>query len=362
MKPAFFFALHSFLFIGPTLGQGVIEVLNANGLNAFAAELSTYPDLIAQILGRNDVTVFAPTNAAIEGLPPTKTYKNHTLSRRQTTDPNAEASTSAQLGKQPPKPDTVTKKRQISGAVDLPISNYMTIYSFLENPQFVNLGVNQPARFISNEAARPDGQGLAFLEVVTGNGDVVSQVQGPFKFNRGIIYGVNSRFTLPQLFTTTMQAVGSATPFFNAVIAANLLDKCENSTGITIFAPIGEIGSGLSPNAHIISNFLGYTPNLLPGHNYTADSGALINITFGPTGDRLVNGKRLVRPNVVMKNGVIHFIDSPLDGSLPAPNTTSSSAPPVQTFTSAAADTVKIPLGIAVFTGTIAALVLHGIF
>ncbi|KAF8244535.1 hypothetical protein K440DRAFT_558713 [Wilcoxina mikolae CBS 423.85] len=306
MKSALCFALHSFLFIGPTLGQGVIEVLNANGLNAFAAELSTYPDLIAQILGRNDVTVFAPTNTAIQGLPPTQTNKNHTISRRQT-DPNAEASTSAQLGKQPPKPD---QKRQISGTVDLPISNYMTIYSFLENPQFVNLGVDQPARFISNEAARTDGQGLAFLEVVTGNGNVVSQVEGPFKFNRGIIYGVNSRFTLPQLFTTTMQAVGSAIPFFNAVVAANLLDKCENSTGITVFAPIGEIGSGLSPNAHIISNFLGYTPSLLPGHSYTADSGALINITFGPTGDRLVNGKRLVRPNVVMKNGVIHFIDS----------------------------------------------------
>ena len=103
--------------------------------------------------------------------------------------------------------------------------------------------------------------------------------------------------------------MGSATHFYDAVVAAKLLDKFENSPGVTVFAPVGEIPSDLNPNTHIISNFLGYTPNLLPGKTYPADSGARIDITFGPSGERLVNGKRLVKPNVVMKNGVVHFIE-----------------------------------------------------
>lgn len=183
MKSVLSIAVSSLLLVSPSLGQGIVEILKANNLTAFAAELSTFPNIIDLINGRNDITVFAPTNSVIEG----PYSKNTTLRLRQN---SGESRTAALIGKKRPKPTQErTKKRQAT--VDLPDSNYEIHYSVLEDPEFVNLGPDQPGRFVSNSAGRPDGVGLAFLEVVTGNGDVVSQVDGPFKFNRGVIYSVN---------------------------------------------------------------------------------------------------------------------------------------------------------------------------
>jgi hypothetical protein len=165
------------LFFVSIYGQGLIDVLNANGFTEFATDLQLHPELLAKLTGRNDLTVWAPINDAVNPV-------NSTLRRRQTA---AEYSVHVSHTGQPPQTEPITRKRQ--GRI--PNSNFLTLRTFLEDPEFVNLGNNQPVRVVQSYATPPPFSSLATLEIVSGTGDPVEQVSGPFKYNDGLIYGVN---------------------------------------------------------------------------------------------------------------------------------------------------------------------------
>ena len=109
-----------------------------------------------------------------------------------------------------------------------------------------------------------------------------------------------------------MEHINIAQYFYNKVVSSGKLSLFEDSPAVTIFAPIDgkKTPKTCNPEAYIIGpNFLAYSPDLLPGNNVTTRSGDVISITWAPDGGRLVNGRRLVKANIPIKNGVIHFID-----------------------------------------------------
>jgi hypothetical protein len=61
----------------------------------------------------------------------------------------------------------------------------------LEDPRFVNLGHHEPVRIVTNYAAPPPNSSLATIEIVSGSGPTVNQIAGPFKYDNGLIYGIN---------------------------------------------------------------------------------------------------------------------------------------------------------------------------
>lgn len=109
-----------------------------------------------------------------------------------------------------------------------------------------------------------------------------------------------------------MKHLKIAKAFYNSVKSCGKLSVFSETCGVTIFAPIDAYGNhtraAINPEAHILKS-LQYSPELLPGTDVDAMSGDSIKITWAPNGDRLVNCRRLVKPNVPIKNGVIHFID-----------------------------------------------------
>jgi len=145
------------------------------------------PTLVEDIGKRNDITVWAPGNALVTAL----------LAKRQEgndTDANG-ARTSAQVDAQPSPPQNVIpSKRQVrQGPPGYPDTNFQTIITFLQDPQYVNLGPNQPARFTKNYGV-PLDEGSATppsIDVVTGLGDTQFTLRGPFKFTNGVIYEIN---------------------------------------------------------------------------------------------------------------------------------------------------------------------------
>lgn len=154
------------------LSQELLTRLNELGLNNFATMLSTQdPDLVAEISVRIDVTVWAPSNAQVA-----ETVVGPRI----------------QVTKLPPDPEP--SKRQVGeGPVDSPDTNYETIFTFLDNPEFINLGPRQPARFTKNQAA-PLSTGAdttSRIEVVSGLGDSRYTIRGPYKFKNGVIYEVS---------------------------------------------------------------------------------------------------------------------------------------------------------------------------
>lgn len=108
--------------------------------------------------------------------------------------------------------------------------------------------------------------------------------------------------------------------FYHTICKYKQKPKFYTAAGVTIFAPIDPPSkentanfkaqfSGDNLETYIISDFLGYTQELYPGDTYISDAGTDIAITSGPTGEKLVNGRRIVKGDVITTNGVIHFIE-----------------------------------------------------
>ena len=121
-----------------------------------------------------------------------------------------------------------------------------------------------------------------------------------------------SFFTLPSEFSTSIQTIGTATMFYDAVVAAGRKDFFDEAVACTIFAPIDAYSKGkvIIPDRHIICGFLGYSPQLLPGKTYYSIIGTPIKVTWGKDGMRRVNGIPFVQTDVITKNGVVHLIKS----------------------------------------------------
>ncbi|KAF8248965.1 hypothetical protein K440DRAFT_582783 [Wilcoxina mikolae CBS 423.85] len=309
---------------------GPLEILRANGLGNYADLLEfRAPLTLAKLIGRNDITIFAPSNSV---TPPA----NATLRRR---DAIGEAIASQQMTDDSPPPP---KKRQ----AQLPDSNFQVRRTFLNDPNFVNIG-GENLNIVTNYASpTTPGDVSADIEITTGFGNMVNATGEPIKFNAGIIYVVDSYFTFPGLLSETL-ATGGASSFVAAIRSENLLSKLDTTPRLTVFAPLSELASNDTVEGHVVYNFLGYTPRLVPGETY----GGITITKIG--GQFFANGNRIVKSDVPIKNGVAHFVDN-LVGSLNGTNGTSTGTPPpVPTGAAATLNGVFIrafvPLGVGLW-------------
>jgi hypothetical protein len=152
------------------VGQPLLQVLDNRGFTEYADSLRAMPALLARLKGRNDLAVWAVPNG------------HQRLVRRQ--DDAAISDSISHYGK---PPTAAKRKRQAGGN---PASNFQTLRTFLEDPAFVNLGPDQPARIVSSYTDPRPGSDQANIQISSGLGAVVNQIAGPFKFDNGMIYAV----------------------------------------------------------------------------------------------------------------------------------------------------------------------------
>lgn len=174
MKLASLFVSLSCLVMPLVAGQSLLQVLDARGYTEYANRLRANPDLLAKLVGRNDLAVWAVPNANVR--------PQHRLVRRQ--DNAAIGDSISHYG----KPPTPAKRKRQAGSN--PPSNFQTLRTFLEDPAFVNLGPGQPARVVSSYTDPRPGSDQANIQITSGLGAVVNQIAGPFKFDNGMIYAV----------------------------------------------------------------------------------------------------------------------------------------------------------------------------
>ena len=60
---------------------------------------------------------------------------------------------------------------------------------------------------------------------------------------------------------------------------------------------------------HVIRDFVGYTPSFDLSKVYTTAAGSSIKVTKVGT-DYLVNGVKIVKPDVITMNGVVHYVEN----------------------------------------------------
>lgn len=113
---------------------------------------------------------------------------------------------------------------------------------------------------------------------------------------------VNSFFTFPRLLSETLDDAGAAS-FLAAIEAEELGDRLDTTPRITVFAPLSQLATGQTAGEQVVFDFLGYTPRLVPGATYG-------NVTITKVdGIFFANGRRIVKSDVPIKNGVLHYVD-----------------------------------------------------
>jgi hypothetical protein len=158
----------------------LLSTLRKNGFTEWAKYLETRSPLtLKQLVGRTDVTVWAPVNGA---MPPDVAL----YGRRR--DAAGEAAASLMLNDdQPPPP---ARKRHYK--YRLPNTNFRVRRTFLNDPALVNLGPGQNLNLVSNLASPQDPKDKgADTEITTGLGRVVNATGEPIKFKQGVIYGID---------------------------------------------------------------------------------------------------------------------------------------------------------------------------
>jgi uncharacterized surface protein with fasciclin (FAS1) repeats len=97
---------------------------------------------------------------------------------------------------------------------------------------------------------------------------------------------------------------------------------------ITVFLPSDSaIITGLACNqnqtldiarllrAHVVSGFTAYSPSLVEGLQIRTQDGSFLDITTDPKGAIFVNKARVIKSDIIIKNGVVHVIDRVIHSS-----------------------------------------------
>lgn len=135
-----------------------------------------------------------------------------------------------------------------------------------------------------------------------------------------MIHVIDSVLNIPQNLTTTA-IDANLTAAAGALTQANLGTALDGMENITVFAPnndafaaIGSLVGDLSTEElgsilqyHVVEGTVGYSSLLMNGTLTTA-SGEDVNVTMMGE-DVFVDSARVVVPNVMIANGVVHVID-----------------------------------------------------
>ncbi|KAF8544162.1 hypothetical protein BDD12DRAFT_801508 [Trichophaea hybrida] len=310
MKTSYFVATISLLLV-PTNGQGLIEILDLNGFTKFSTALQLDPELLYEISCQNSVIMWAPINEAA-GFDDLINGNGSRIFRRDgNTTVGIQGSIDKATGTTNPTetttPKTATKKKRNFGS--LPDSNAEVLETFFRNTAYVNLGPHEPARIVQNYAAPTPGSREASLEVKSGLG-ISKKLSGPFKYDQGIIYGVNRFFDLPLPLIDSLSILGLTT-FIDAITAGRLTQKLSDTTAMTIFAFQNfPTTPSVNINEYTITGFLGFSPGFTEEGSLVSDAGTKLKFSFYH-GSYFVNGIRIIRTDMTIKNGVLHLLEKP---------------------------------------------------
>jgi uncharacterized surface protein with fasciclin (FAS1) repeats len=139
-------------------------------------------------------------------------------------------------------------------------------------------------------------------------------------FTGGVIHIIDTVLTLPATDSSTA-AAANLTSVAGALTSANLVQKVNSLSDVTIFAPsnvafqsIGSVIGNLSTEQlisileyHVVKGTVGYS-TILSNMSLPTVNGANVTITI-ENGTVFVNSAKVVTPDVLVNNGVVHVID-----------------------------------------------------
>lgn len=139
-------------------------------------------------------------------------------------------------------------------------------------------------------------------------------------FTGGTIHIIDRVLTIPESDAATA-AAANLTSLAGALTQANLVNTVDSLHDVTVFAPSNAafqaIGSALESlttqelatilEYHVVNGTIGYS-SYLTNTTLTSVSGGTIRITV-ENGTVYANGAKVIVPDVLVANGVVHVID-----------------------------------------------------
>jgi uncharacterized surface protein with fasciclin (FAS1) repeats len=141
------------------------------------------------------------------------------------------------------------------------------------------------------------------------------------KFTDGVIHIIDTVLTIPASDSATAIAAGLSS-LASALTTANLVSTVNGLSDVTIFVPsnaaFGAIGSAVANlnvsqltsilTFHVVVGTVGYSTLLTNTTLKTVNGGSVCTITV-EDGSVFVNSAKVIIPNVLVANGVVHVID-----------------------------------------------------
>ncbi|OAA47077.1 beta-Ig-H3/Fasciclin [Metarhizium rileyi] len=309
---------------------GAVLAGNKN-LTKFYELIKKYPDVLLELPSDNGVTIIAPSDKAMANIPYT--------ALQPLWDPEDKAKTMP-----------ILQYHILNGAVSMAALKSGPTYfqtTRLTSPAYTNVTAGQGVLI------NKQGQ---FTIFTSGQGARCTLLQADIPFAGGLLQVVDNLLVPPTQVSKTAEAF-RVTSFLGSLYAAKLMPDIAYRKNVTIFAPqdqaYGLVGGTLQDldapkltrimNYHIIPDQVLSSALLINGTKYDSlakdAAGNASRVTIRQDGNnKYVNTARIVQPDILLANGVMHIIGSVLnpDEENAAPNPDVGTQPPVFAVSTAA--------------------------
>lgn len=262
-------------------------------LSNLTTYLNLFPSLVTQLESLSNITLLAPNNQAFEAL------LNNTPSL---------AGNTGLL-------EAVLTYHVLNGSYSNFTAGPSFIPTALMNSTYANVTGGQVVEAIGTS------NGTTFYTGLLSNASTVGNASN---FTGGFIHIIDSVLTIPLNCSQTAIELGTSS-LVGALEAANLVDAVDGLSDVTVFVPnnaafqaiAGTLATLPIANVsrileyHVVNGTVGYSTDL-SNTTLTTLEGGNIRITIS-NGTVFVNSARVVVPNVLTSNGVIHVIDGVLN-------------------------------------------------
>lgn len=294
-------------FASSALAQSLTEVLSSNPDLSNLTQLinsSQNADTLSQL---SNITLLAPNNAAISEF--------------------LASPAAANFASSPSLVSAVLSYHVIQGNYSN-ITNTSFLRTALTDRQYSLVSGGQRVEAVAN-----DGN-VTFFSGLLQNSSVVN---ASIPFTGGTIHIIDRLLTVPQNVSTTAVAL-NLTSVAGALGTLNLTETVDTTEDLTFFLPnnaaFQRIGGSLANlSTDNLTEILSYhvVPGLYYSTNITNGSSVqtlqMNNITLRIEGGSVyANGAKVIQPNVLVQNGVVHVIDSVLNpnNATQVPNTSTT--------------------------------------
>merc|ERR1711988_925707 len=300
---------------GSDSGSGSSGMMNLTALLSSTDSLSSlndlvgnYPDFAAALASREDATILAPSNDALE------TLMNSDAASMLDNDQFVQA---------------LLNYHVINGTVYASNITQTPIFAptYLNSSMYSNVTGGQVV-----EARREDGE----VQFVSGLKQVSTVAQPNVNYTNGVVHIIDDVLMIPGNLTSTAQNA-NLTAFLGAAVNASVASTLLGAEDLTIFAPsnaafqdIGSLVGNLTMDQlanilsyHVIEGTVAYSSDL-SNTSLTTLQGDDVEITIAD-GAVMVNNATVVNANILFAGGVIHVIDQVLNPNQMSSSNSSSS-------------------------------------